>query len=203
MENYGQTHNEMIKTIMNTIKLSPDMTAGQKKETVIQGFADTYGKDNIDLFLQGLNFNSPFEIVDSIKGRISGEFDAVLREDIDYLLKNDNVDYREFLTKRFEEVKLDERELQLYKDSSSILISSVELWSSEEGSGYFDLLNTDTDIVARRPPTREQVVGYIGVQDWVGGVFGGILGGPVGVAVGAAGASVSATISHVFYSHYN
>jgi hypothetical protein len=93
--------------------------------------------------------------------------------------------------------------MQLYKDTSSILLSSVELWSSEEGSGYLDLLDSTTESVTRRPPTREQVIGYIGVQDWVGGVFGGILGGPLGVAVGAAGASVSATIGHLFYSHYN
>ncbi|MDN4012544.1 MULTISPECIES: hypothetical protein [Chryseobacterium] len=203
MENYGQIHNEMIGGIMKNVRLSAEMTADQKKEIVLQGFVDTYGKDNADLFAQGLNFNSPFEIVDSIKGRISGEFDTVLREDIDYLLKNDNVDYKEFLNKRFEEVKLDEKEMQLYKDTSSILLSSVELWSSEEGSGYLDLLDSTTESVTRRPPTREQVVGYIGVQDWVGGVFGGILGGPLGVAVGAAGASVSATIGHLFYSHYN
>ncbi|MDQ0781415.1 hypothetical protein [Chryseobacterium sp. W4I1] len=203
MENYGQLHNEMITAIMGNVTISPDMTAEQKKEVVLQGFIDTYGRDNVELFAQGLNFNSPFEVIDSVKDRMSEDLHAVLREDIDYLLKNDNVNYEEFLNKRFSEAKLDEKELQLYKDCSSILISSVELWSSKEGSAYLDLLDTTNDVVARRPPTREQVVGYIGVQDFAGGFFGGLVGGPIGVAAGAAGASASAAISHLFYSQYN
>jgi len=203
MENYGQLHNEMITAIMGNVTISPDMTAEQKKEVVLQGFIDTYGKDNVELFAQGLNFNSPFEVIDSVKDRMSEDLHAVLREDIDYLLKNDNVNYEEFLNKRVSEAKLDEKELQLYKDCSSILISSVELWSSKEGSAYLDLLDTTNDVVARRPPTREQVVGYIGVQDFAGGFFGGLVGGPIGVAAGAAGASASAAISHLFYSQYN
>ncbi|MDQ0781416.1 hypothetical protein [Chryseobacterium sp. W4I1] len=203
MENYGQLHNEMITAIMGNVTISPDMTAEQKKEVVLQGFIDTYGRDNVELFAQGLNFNSPFEVIDSVKDRMSEDLHAVLREDIDYLLKNDNVNYEEFLNKRVSEAKLDEKELQLYKDCSSILISSVELWSSKEGSAYLDLLDTTNDVVARRPPTREQVVGYIGVQDFAGGFFGGLVGGPIGVAAGAAGASASAAISHLFYSQYN
>lgn len=203
MENYGQLHNEMITAIMGNVTISPDMTAEQKKEVVLQGFIDTYGRDNVELFAQGLNFNSPFEVIDSVKDRMSEDLHAILREDIDYLLKNDNVNYEEFLNKRVSEAKLDEKELQLYKDCSSILISSVELWSSKEGSAYLDLLDTTNDVVARRPPTREQVVGYIGVQDFAGGFFGGLVGGPIGVAAGAAGASASAAISHLFYSQYN
>lgn len=197
MENYGTLHNEMITAIMNNVKISADMTVEQKKEACIQGFITAYGEDNKEIFEQGITFSTPFEIVDSVKDRMSSELYTFLKEDIDYLLKNENVNYEEYFTKRFSEAKLDEKEFQLYKDCSSILISSVELWSSEEGTRYLDLLSTpDSDSVLRRPPTREQIIGTIGVHDWVGGFFGGLLGGPIGVAVGAAGASASAAISY-------
>jgi len=202
MKNYGELHNEMVVTIMNRVEISSDMTKEEKKEICLQGFIDVYGRDNLEIFTQGLNFESPFEVIDSVKEKMSSELYTFLTRDIDYLLKNDNVDYEDFFNRRFAEAKLDDRELQLYKDCSSILISSVQLWSSEEGNRYIDALDT-TEVAAKRPPTREQVVGYIGVQDWVGGLMGGLVGGPIGVAVGAVGTSLGATISHAFYSQYN
>ena len=203
MEDYGKLHNEMIIAIMKNAKISADMTIEQKKEAFLQGYVDTYGEENVELVKQGISFNSPFEVIDSVKDKMSSELHAFLKVDIDYLLKNDNVNYEEYLNKRISEAELSENELQFYKDYSSILTGSVELWSSEQGMGYIDLLDTTPEVEGKRPPTREQVIGYIGVQDWVGGFFGGLVGGPIGVAAGAVGASASATISHLFYSQYN
>jgi hypothetical protein len=194
MANYGELHNEMITNIMSRVNISSDMTKEQKKEILLQEFLDSNGTDNQEIIEQGLGFNTPYEIIDAIKEKISLNFHTVLKQDLDYLLESENVNYEEYFNERLVDT-LDGKELELYRDCSSIFISSVQLWSSEEGMNYNDTLYTP-DTAARRPPTRNQVVGMIGAHDWVGGVFGGILGGPFGVVVGAAAASASAAMSH-------
>jgi len=199
MANYGELHNEMIKNIMSTVRISADMTEEQKKTILIQGFIDNSGTGNEEILEQGFSFNSPYEILDAVKDKMSLDLYNILKEDLDYLLNTDNVDYEKYFNERSVQ-KLDAKELELYKDCSSIFPNSVQLWSSEEGIAYNNLLYT-TEVAARRPPTREQIVGTIGAYDWVGGVFGGILGGPAGVVVGAAVNSVSAAMGFSISYH--
>lgn len=200
MQSNGELHNEMIVDIMTRVEISPDTSKEQKKEVLLQGFVDGYGIENKEIFDQGLNFTTPYEILDTVKDKMSLDFYTFLKQDIDYLLENYNIDGEEYFNQRLSEAKLDDREFQLYKDCSSIFINSVQLWSSEKGISYNDTLYTP-ETAAKRPPTREQVVGTIGAHDWVGGVLGGILGGPLGVVVGAAGASIGSAMSHSV--HYN
>lgn len=200
MKSNGELHNEMIVDIMTRVEISPETNKEQKKEFLLQGFVDGYGIENKEIFEQGLNFTTPYEILDAVKDKMSLEFYTFLKQDIDYLLENYTIDGEEYFNQRLSEAKLDDRELTLYKDCSSIFINSVQLWSSDKGMDYNDTLYTP-EAAAKRPPTREQVVGTIGAHDWVGGVLGGILGGPAGVVIGAAGASIGSAMSHSV--HYN
>jgi hypothetical protein len=184
----GETHNQDILTIVNSLNFTGKETKQERIDAVNKAVVKFYGKplSSITTFNKS---EDPYVLLRDLKGKISDNLYNLVSTDIDFLKTNSLESVKTRLNSQKGD-NLSTSEKGNYNDFKSVLISSSELWQSDKVGQIIGVLN---------PP----LVTELGRISWwkviacdaVGGIGGAILGAVPGAIVGAVVASACSAIN--------